>query len=86
MTTAATHDDDCPFLCGDDCFIATAAFGSRLDPHVGALRAFRDQGLMRILPGRLFVATYNTLSPPLARFIASGTDCGPWYEPCCGRW
>jgi len=64
------NDDDCPFLCGDDCFIATAAFGSRLDPHVGALRAYRDQGLMRILPGRLFVATYNTLSPPLARFIA----------------
>ncbi len=63
-------DDDCPFLCGDDCFIATAAFGSRLDPHVGALRAFRDQGLMQILPGRLFVATYNTLSPPLAHFIA----------------
>jgi hypothetical protein len=64
------NDDDCPFLCGDDCFIATAAFGSRLDPHVAELRRFRDQALMATVPGRLFVAAYNRLSPPLARLIA----------------
>ena len=63
-------DDDCPFFCGDDCFIATAAFGSRLDPHVVGLRRFRDEALMPTLPGRLFVAGYNRLSPPLARLIA----------------
>lgn len=63
-------DDDCPFFCGDDCFIATAAFGSRLDPHVAGLRRFRDEALMPTLPGRLFVAGYNRLSPPLARLIA----------------
>ncbi|MGB5592358.1 MAG: Calx-beta domain-containing protein [Gammaproteobacteria bacterium] len=63
-------NDDCPFLCGDNCFIATAAFGSGMDPHVADLRVFRDQGLMRILPGRMFVAAYYTLSPPMARIIA----------------
>jgi len=63
-------DDDCPFFCGDNCFIATAAFGSSMDPHVANLRNFRDQALLRLLPGRLFVATYYTLSPPMADFIA----------------
>jgi len=63
-------DDDCPFFCGDNCFIATAAFGSSMDPHVANLRNFRDQALLRVLPGRLFVATYYTLSPPMADFIA----------------
>ncbi|MGD8977923.1 MAG: Calx-beta domain-containing protein [Gammaproteobacteria bacterium] len=67
-------DDDCPFFCGDDCFIATAAFGSRLDPHVAQLRRFRDEALMPTLPGRLFVAGYNRLSPPLARLIADHDD------------
>jgi hypothetical protein len=41
-----------------------------MDPHVANLRNFRDQALLRVLPGRLFVATYYTLSPPMADFIA----------------
>jgi hypothetical protein len=43
--------------CGG-CFIATAAYGSYLDPHVRSLRRFRDETLMRSRLGRTFVAWY----------------------------
>jgi len=60
-------DDDCSGVC--DCFIATAAWGSWMDPHVVSLRAFRDDVLMRSPQGRAFVAFYYRHSPPLAAFI-----------------
>ncbi len=55
---------------GGGCFIATAAWGSYLHPKVALLREFRDQYLLSNGPGRLFVRTYYTLSPPIADFIA----------------
>jgi hypothetical protein len=61
-------DDDCDRFCGD-CFIATAAWGSWLHPHVVSLRRFRDDVLMRVAPGRAFVAAYYRHSPPLAALI-----------------
>ena len=54
----------------DACFIATAAYGSFLDPHVSALRIFRDQVLLQFCAGRWFVAQYYLYSPPLAHIIA----------------
>ncbi len=53
------------------CFIATAAYGSYLDPHVAALRAFRDDYLLTNGPGRVFVALYYRFSPSTARLIAA---------------
>jgi hypothetical protein len=52
------------------CFIATAAYGSSLEPHVAALRAFRDTYLLTNKAGRSFVDFYYRYSPPLAKLIA----------------
>ncbi|OPY68532.1 MAG: Regulator of chromosome condensation (RCC1) repeat protein [Syntrophorhabdaceae bacterium PtaU1.Bin034] len=53
------------------CFIATAAYGSYLDPHVQVLRNFRDRYLATNRIGRYLVSSYYQYSPPVARLIES---------------
>ncbi|MCX6130344.1 MAG: hypothetical protein NTX25_14935 [Proteobacteria bacterium] len=51
------------------CFIATAAYGSSLDPHINSLRWFRDRVLLITSPGRALVQIYYRYSPSLASYI-----------------
>ncbi len=55
---------------GGGCFIATAAFGSYMEPDVMVLRNFRDNYLMTNSAGRKFVDFYYKHSPPVADVIA----------------
>jgi hypothetical protein len=55
---------------GGSCFIATAAFGSSMDPNVWTLRVFRDNYLLTNPMGRAFVQFYYSVSPYIADVIA----------------
>ncbi|MBL8802150.1 MAG: RHS repeat protein [Planctomycetes bacterium] len=59
---------------GGGCFIATAAYGSALDPHVETLRSFREEWLRPYALGRLVIASYERVSPPLAAWIGERED------------
>lgn len=54
---------------GGGCFIATAAYGSFLEPEVETLRTFRDEHMNTSVLGRVLVNTYYLASPPLAAII-----------------
>ena len=53
------------------CFIATAAYGTPMASELDALRSVRDRALLTNPLGRLAVASYYALSPPIANAIAS---------------
>lgn len=54
---------------GGGCFLATAVFGPGTE-EVAGFRRFRDRVLLPSMPGRILVAIYYRLSPPLAERIA----------------
>ena len=56
---------------GSGCFIATAAYGSSMEPHVMVLRDFCDRFLLTNNVGRSFLDLYYTYSPSVADFIAN---------------
>lgn len=59
------------------CFIATASYGSSLEPQVVLLRKFRNHFLLTNSPGKRFVDLYYQLSPNAASFISKHG----WLKP-----
>jgi hypothetical protein len=53
----------------DWCFVATAAYGSRMANDVELLRHFRDTLLARTIVGELAIETYYTFGPALAGVV-----------------
>jgi hypothetical protein len=69
--SAITGDDPDPAISSIDseeggCFIATAAYGSYLNPHVQILRDFRDEFLIPSPLGRKLVHRYYQYAPCIA--------------------
>ncbi len=61
-------------LFNDPCFIATAAYGTPLAPELAPLRTWRDETLLRHHAGAAVVDAYYSLSPAVAREVATR----PW--------
>ncbi len=61
---------------GGFCFIATAAYGSYLDPHVASLRRFRDEQLRPLPGGPRLISAYYQASPGLANYLV----VHPWAK------
>ncbi len=65
---------------GGLCFIATAAFGTYMHPHVQVIKDFRDEYLLTNMPGRWFVGMYNTYGPFWADFLNAHPRCKPFVR------
>ena len=57
-------------LMADHCFIATAAYGTPTAPEVNILRHMRDKQISRYTLGRAFIKAYESISPPIAKYIS----------------
>jgi hypothetical protein len=73
QTTFTTGTPDFKKLSG--CFVATAAYGSALEPRVAALRRARDQARARSGFAAVSVGLYERSSPPLAALLRE-TEAG----------
>lgn len=62
------------------CFIATAAYGSYMNPHVQVIKDFRDEYLLTNMPGRWFVGMYNTYGPFWADLLNAHPSCKPFVR------
>lgn len=62
----------------EDCFIATAVYGTPLNEEIQILRDFRDNKLRKHFAGRLFISTYERLGPVAAYYIKQKESRKDW--------
>ncbi len=62
------------------CLIATAAFGSELNPQVQFLRGFRDDYVLKSLTGSAFINTFNTIYYSFSPQVADYEREQPWLQ------
>jgi hypothetical protein len=62
------------------CFIATACYGSHEAPEVIALRAFRDENLIRTRLGRALTGAYYCISPRIAIWLKQHPQIAGWVR------
>jgi len=70
VTMAEANGENAAGYGSPSCFIASAAFGSRLHPFVGQLRWFRDRYLLSVGWGQRFVAAYYKYGESAAKVVA----------------
>jgi hypothetical protein len=70
LVTGDVTTSSASFATLSGCFIATAAYGADWEPEVATLRQFRDRYLLTNPLGQAAVASYYTMSPPLAGLLA----------------
>jgi hypothetical protein len=74
----------------EDCFIATAVYGSTLAMQIQVLRTYRDTQLRETIAGRSFIKGYERFGPMLAYYIRHDEDAKAWVrthivEPAIGH-
>ena len=62
----------------EDCFIATAVYGTPVNAQINTLRAYRDQVLRKTFYGRWFISGYETFGPLAAFYIRHDESRKQW--------
>ena len=57
-----------------NCFIATAAYDTPLEPRIDVLRAWRDAALLSNKAGQKFVELYYACGPNLAKMVSGNSE------------
>lgn len=70
---------------GGGCFVATAAYGHRMDPDVVALRRFRDHHLVNYRLGRAFIRAYWVVGPKMAARVSPESRSGRMLRSVLSR-
>ena len=64
----------------EDCFIATAVYGSTMAMQIQVLRTYRDTQLNESVAGRSFINGYNRFGPMLAFYIRNNENAKAWVR------
>lgn len=62
----------------EDCFIATAVYGTPQNKEINILRAYRDDELRNNIWGRIFIAGYERFGPMAAFYIRQKEERKAW--------